>query len=187
MGMFAKVFATAALAASLVACGTTAAKPPPSPSSSTPRTPSHGPTTAPDAPVIPDAAKQHTKEGAESFVRYFWRSVDYATSRLSPETLDPLIRDDCSGCKAGVKFITDAARKGVRIDGGAETIDSIRVSRQKIGADLYYSIDVTITNQEQHLRYPDGRTKLFPRSTVTDHMMLQPTSSAWVVASLEAA
>jgi hypothetical protein len=136
---------------------------------------------------MPEVARQHTKAGAKAFVTYFWQVVDYATAELEPDALAPLVRSDCSGCTAGIDFITDAQKRAATIRGGAEHVESLTARRVSLGDDEYFSVEVRISNTEQHVRYSDGASKTFPASTVRDHLMLQPTTTGWVVASLEAA
>lgn len=174
----------------LAACGDS--DPTPSPTTPAPTSPTSNPTTSPTTtnptpPAIPDTARHHTKAGAKAFVIYFWQVVDYATAKLEPDAVAPLVREDCTGCTAGLEFIKDARRRGATIRGGAEQVGPITARRVKLGNDEYYSVEVTISNTKQRVRYSDGTSKTFPASTVRDHLMLQPTSTGWVVASLEAA
>jgi hypothetical protein len=171
----------------LTGCGATH---PTAPSSPTPTvastTPSPSPATA-GPPAMPDTARQHTTTGAKAFVIYFWQAVDYATAQLEPQALTPLVRTDCTGCTAGLDFIKDAKKRGATIHGGAEHVESITARPVNLGGDAYFSVEVKISNTKQHVRYADGTSKTFPASTVRDHLMLQPTPTGWVVASLEAA
>jgi hypothetical protein len=170
----------------LTGCGAAAPAAPASPTPTVATTsPSPTPTTGP--PAIPAAARQHTTAGAKAFVVYFWQVVDYATAELEPDALAPLVRADCTGCTAGLDFIKNAKKRDATIRGGNEHVESITAQRVSLGKDEYFSVEVRISNTKQHVVYADGTSKTFPASTVQDHLMLQPTPTGWIVASLEAA
>src|SRR5690242_9956998 len=77
--------------------------PPPTPPATTGTpsptpTPTSGPAT-PTPPVMPDAAKAHTKAGAKAFIDYLWTLADGLGKTPDPEPMRPLLDEGCAGCR----------------------------------------------------------------------------------------
>lgn len=186
MGKLASTLLATTLCAALAACGSEAAEPPPH-TSSAPSTPAPTTSPSPTPPVMPDLAKQHTAEGAKAFVVYFWQVVDYAMEALDPAALRPLVREDCTGCRGGIRFISKVRDRGGVLVGGDDKVSSITANQVQLGTDSYYSLTFKVTNTEQRVTYPGGQTKVFPRATSMDHFMIHATPTGWVVTTMEAA
>ncbi|UDY22462.1 DUF6318 family protein [Nocardioides sp. Kera G14] len=111
----------AAVALALAGCGSDKAQPPSSVrTTSTVASPTSTPT--PTAPVMPDAAKQHTKEGAEAFVRYFWDVANAAQSNGDPSELTDLSLDGCEACDGTISSIRKTKAAGGTYVGGTSTV-----------------------------------------------------------------
>jgi hypothetical protein len=75
-------------------------------------------TTAPPAPVLPFAAKQPTRPGAEAFFRYFMDAYNYGYDALDPNPLRAISGTSCSYCANAVRAIEDAKRLNLNFHGG---------------------------------------------------------------------
>jgi hypothetical protein len=178
--------ATAAVALGLSACGgTTPIDDPTStpPVSTSPTSSSSTSTPAqPTPPVMPEAAKAHTKAGAIAFVKYLVEVVSYAQVSLDVSPLKPLMADGCQGCSSGIQAIQKIHSAGATSTGGQWIL--IRVMAQPVsnagtGA---FGAKFTIRSTSQTVHYPDGRKTFFPGAEVPNRVILNPTSTSWAVA-----
>lgn len=121
---------------SLVACGTGPAGPSPSPPPTTPASatasplpsavakPVYKPATATSkalnvpVPVMPEAAKKETPEGAKAFVEYWVAMLSYAYETGDVTTLKKLSTSACNGCQASIASIERAYSNGGWLEGG---------------------------------------------------------------------
>jgi len=103
---FTRLALAAALTCSLVACSAEAGpRTAPSPSSSPTPSPTTPPTSEPTSdpnqpaePKLPAAAKAPTRAGAEAFVRYYIKLLNYASHTGDTEPL-AAAANDCKGCR----------------------------------------------------------------------------------------
>ena len=70
-------------------------------------------------PVLPDAAKQPTRPGAEAFFRYFMAVYSSSLRTLDPAPVESLSEATCTACKNVLETMADARTKGDRFSGGA--------------------------------------------------------------------
>jgi hypothetical protein len=73
-------------------------------------------------PVLPDAAKQPTRPGAEAFFRYFMTVYAHSLQSLDTGPLTALSEDRCTSCAKVVASIADARAQGDQFSGGAVTV-----------------------------------------------------------------
>ncbi len=80
-------------------------------------------TTAPPtgAPVLPDAARQQTPEGAEAFVRHWYATLEYSWSVMQSAPIRTL--GECLSCANYADTIDAVAADGKRIVGGDITVN----------------------------------------------------------------
>ncbi|WP_222423228.1 DUF6318 family protein [Arthrobacter woluwensis] len=120
----------------LVACGTGPAGPSPSPPPTTPASataspspsavakPVYKPATATSkalnvpVPVIPEAAKRETPDGAKAFVGYWVAMLSYAYETGDVKTLDTLGAPECRLCHSQPHHIAEQWANGAWIEGG---------------------------------------------------------------------
>ncbi|HEY3014833.1 MAG TPA: DUF6318 family protein [Nocardioides sp.] len=111
----------------LASCGGDPHKPPPYTPSPTP-TESTSPTpTGPVAPTLPTAAKQHTRAGAEAYVRYYVDVLNHATATVDPPTLAKVTSKDCQGCQNILGVLRDLDASDSVVKGGVWTIKSFGI------------------------------------------------------------
>lgn len=76
-------------------------------------------------PVMPDAVKEDTPEGAEAAVEYWWDAVYYLQQTNDPEPLKAVSTQDCDLCDALINDVNTLHSKGSWQVGGRATVDSI--------------------------------------------------------------
>jgi hypothetical protein len=104
---------------SLAACSHAAT----APASSTPVistvTATPGPTaTASPAPILPIAARQPTRPGAEAFFRHFMAVYTYAFRVLDPAQLQAVSDQHCKFCASAIESVQAGRAKGEKTVGG---------------------------------------------------------------------
>jgi hypothetical protein len=113
----------------LVACGPAAS---PEPSSSTPpaqdlrptQASSLGPARNLPKPVLPEAARQNTKEGFEAFTQYWFDTITYGLETGDSEPLREVSLPDCKMCNGYIADAGQVARGERRHVGPRWTVSS---------------------------------------------------------------
>ena len=168
--------------------------PPPTPraTTSTPSptptpTPSSGPAT-PTPPVMPPAAKAHTKAGAKAFVRYFWQVVDFAGTTLDSRPLVRLTADGCLGCTGAVDFVDDMRRGGATFHGAHTQVSNIHMAELSLGGHQRAELPFDTTTPDQSADYPGtARDEHYPANTSSTRFYLKPVTDGWRVVLWESA
>ena len=187
-----RLITTAALLAALLASpvlsgcsgdgGASTPTPSPTPTSTSPTA---SPT--PQPPAMPEAARAHTPEGAEAFVRHFWAVVDYAGTTLDAAPLKSLIRDDCLGCQGVIDLITELREGGGTLVGSHSRLSNIQAIDVVIGGKPRTQVTFTVSTPKQVLDYPGtDRDQTFPAGKRTDLFLLEAISGGWQVVSWDA-
>lgn len=187
MGKLLAVTAAGVMAmAVLGACGTKdePASPPPTHSS----TPSPTASPMPTAPVMPEAAKAHTKEGAEEFVRYFWDVVNYAQATGDTSPIVDASADGCKACDAGVAGVEEVFRRGGRYIGGEATVERVSAELLGAGEQLFSRVvgEIDIAGFTIDLPEPAEDT-VKPAVKHREQFDLVATSGGWLVAQFQVA
>ncbi|MEA5454561.1 DUF6318 family protein [Sinomonas sp. JGH33] len=73
---------------------------------------SRGPARNVPRPVLPEAAKQNTKEGFEAFTQYWFDTVTYGLENNDPNVIKNVSRSDCKVCNAYFSDALDSATGG---------------------------------------------------------------------------
>jgi hypothetical protein len=168
----------------LTACSGSADPSPPPPSPSVSATPP-SPTPSPSAPVMPDAAKAHTKAGAKAFVEYFWAVVNYATNTGNTDAIRALSVRGCKGCEGGVTAIDQIYEKGGSVRGGRPVLSKFRVDLLLAGDLQMAHVTVTTSFSAETIDMPgtaDDETRT-PKS-VRDRLELLFEDGGWKVSQL---
>ncbi|MDO4240810.1 DUF6318 family protein [Micrococcus sp.] len=76
-------------------------------------------------PVMPEAVKEDTQEGAEAAVQYWWDAVYYLQQTNDPEPLKAVSSNDCNLCAAYPKTIERAYSSGGWLSGTKPEITSL--------------------------------------------------------------
>lgn len=186
MGRLASGLTGLALTATLTACGSEAA---PAPAPTPTKTASPAPSPSPSAsialtpPVMPEAAKAHTRAGAKSFVVYYWQVVDYAQLTLDTRLLKALSDPTCRGCQAGIATIDALASKHASVNGGAETIFNLAAAPITIrGRPVFVTFEVT--HQGQRIHVPGEKDTVHKSGTSKVAMSLIPNARGWAAGEL---
>jgi hypothetical protein len=179
VGSFRIAIAAVSLAATLAACGSEAAAPNPVPDTPNSPKPSDG---GVDPPAVPIAASKHTAAGARAFVTYYWNVVNYAQRTLNVTLLRQLSLPTCTGCRGGIKALTDIASHNDQLIGGDNTV---RVSGTgSFAAGRPFTLAITVTNTPQKIVTPGKKTVLHPAGTTRMIITLVPTHTMWRVGEL---
>lgn len=137
-------------------------------------------------PVMPEAVKEDTPEGAEAAVKHWWDAVYYLQQTNDPEPLKAVSRPDCQFCASYIEAMTDVYKSGGWHTGSKPAVEST-LSQEIDGA----------TSVTQLVTIADGRAfdsggKVKPE-TVTTKEEKQPwgaiavfdeTKNQWTVAEI---
>jgi hypothetical protein len=184
MGMTRNTLVALSLAAALSACGSEAVESPVGPSSA-PASPSASVSTAPPAPVMPDAAKAHTQDGAKAFIVYYWQVVDYAQQTLDVTGLQRLSLPTCVGCNGGIEAITQIASAGGHYVGGGNEI-TVSGGSDSVHPGKPITFAIEVSNGAQQEVVPGKKTKNHPAATTHMITTLISNSDSWSVSELRA-
>lgn len=152
-----RLFALATVCVLLAACTDgDASEPEPSSTPSTSVSASPTPSASVLAPpVMPEVAKEHTREGAKAFIEHFWAVANYAQRTGDVEPVRPLVADHCAPCQAAIDAVVEVAREGGTTTGGESHVRNIRTKRYMAG-DLRFDIATfTVDVDEMSVDYPD--------------------------------
>lgn len=152
---------------------------PTSPSSSTTTEPTP---TSPVEPTLPADAEGTNQSAAETFVRFYWDVVNYATKTGDVQLMRELDQPSCEGCEAGIQGIERIYQRGGRIVGGDYQVVRLKavqsasgrwtvVAHTKVGRQR--AVEAGDLNRE----YPAGRDKWL--------VALARFRGAWSVSTLE--
>lgn len=117
-----------ALALGLVGCSDNDPEPRTAPPSVelTP-SPSAPTSSAPAAPVMPEAAKGTDAAAAEAFVKFYWDTVNYAQATGDLDDLRELSAEECAACRGGLDYLEKVFSKDGHIVGGDNEVAGIEI------------------------------------------------------------
>jgi hypothetical protein len=126
VGVLRGVFGAVAVMTAVTGC-TGSSSPAPVPVTSTvtvdpPSTTSPSASATVTAPVLPAAARQPTRAGAEAFFRYFWEVYNYSYRTRDISVFRTLYKDSCRFCSTSVADIEAATAKNLHYTGGEVAI-----------------------------------------------------------------
>ncbi|MCW3768715.1 DUF6318 family protein [Paenarthrobacter ureafaciens] len=78
-------------------------------------------------PVMPDLAKENSREGLEAFVRYWYAQLSYVDETGDMSGWLPLFTPDCRLCMALQESGNDGYRNNRWLEGGRITVPSVEV------------------------------------------------------------
>ena len=174
----------------LSACGSSEeAKPSPTPSVSPTASDSASPraSASPTAPALPEAAKAHTKAGAEAFVRHFLDTANYAQETGETSPLAALSADGCRSCDAGVAGLKTVFAAGGRYDGGTVSVQSLASEIRQAGQQQFAHVEGTLRTAALTIHYPDPSKDVSHKSRVHQNRFeLIAVSKGWLMGQFEA-
>ncbi len=137
------------------------------------------------APVLPDAARQQSPEGAEAFVRHWFDVSTYAFANLDSAAL--LALGDCLTCTALAGTLDEIASRGNRLDGGAA--DVMSVTSAPITAEATATVNASFVAAEAREISPEGSVVAVvdPGGNAGYVFTLRWTSDTWMADSIQLA
>lgn len=160
----------------------------PSPPPSSPTLSSTPPTvtSSPTAPVMPDAAKAHTKAGAKAFVEYFWEVVNYAQATGDTDVVRLITNSGCDGCAAGLSAIDKTYAQGGRVVGGTATVSDLRARLLTAGQVHLAQVAYSIRIADQRDDFPGSvKDVVEPGYRSRDRLELVEDETGWSAIKLE--
>lgn len=171
-------------------CGSDSPTAPSSPT--TPATPAMVTSSAaPTAPVMPEAAKAHTKKGAEEFVRFYWEVVNYAQATGDTGPLKAISLPQCDGCNAGIASVESLHNRGGTLTGGSvvPTVVSSELTYSQWGGKQITlgKVVVKTLGSRAEASYPNPSSNAVIRSTKSKYRFeVSAQDSDWQVGQLTA-
>ncbi|MDQ6526460.1 DUF6318 family protein [Nocardioides sp. LHD-245] len=113
--------------------------------------------TPPAEPVLPEAAKQASEEGARAFITYYWDLINYAQVTGDVKALKAASATTCKGCQAGIRGIRRHYRSGGSIAGGVHRVDRTRLAEVTSKSDIYaFRSETRVSHDAQTIISNDG-------------------------------
>lgn len=171
----------------LTGCGTQPTPPEPTLPSSQPSVESETSTTTEpeptessliEPPVLPEAAKENSEEGAIAFAQHFIDVLNYSTSSLDDEYLEVISATDCKYCTRVTAMIQDTKKAGGTVDG---LIFSL-VSDPEVltnEADVF-GLEFFVSNSEYRILRGSQHTE-YPAENIQVAMIITPAANSWEV------
>lgn len=132
-------------------------------------------------PVMPEAAKQQTKEGWEAFARYFIEELNYMVETNDPSRVKKLSVGDCDFCRVETKYATVLSENGQWNINGKYSIGKIDAL---MSPDREGNIggNIAVSRQESSIVSKSGvlGTAAGIESSVW-YLQLQPSETGWRV------
>jgi hypothetical protein len=131
-------------------------------------------------PVLPEAAKANSKEGAEAFARYWFRVMSYAYETGDVGPLGKITGAACEMCDGVTKVVPRAYTSGRWVSGGVISTPSVS-STFKPQPDQSIPVVVQVIQSKIHYWSPDGTEYRQPtEATNTGNVaFLRFIESAW--------
>jgi hypothetical protein len=160
---------------------------PPAPPPFTPSTAASSPTpTGPVEPVLPEAAKQPTAEGAKAFAEFYWeQAVNYAQATGDTRPARAVSAKTCRPCASSADAIDGVYSVGGSIRGGEYTVTSVG-ARPLAGDHPTYVLRLQVRSSAQEIDYPDSaRDQTLKAGTSQVRMYVDFVDAGWVASVVE--
>ena len=131
----------------------------------------------PIEPTMPAAATRNSAEGAESFVGYWIRTVNFAQATGRARTLESLNDIRCVGCRGVLKAIKEPYSNGGWIEGGEWIVGRLRELPPDYGAD--WAAFATARTRPQTVRDGKGGSKHYPGGRFQFYAYVAWDHGAW--------
>ncbi len=138
------------------------------------------------APVMPEVAKEDSKEGAVAFVKYYVQLLNAASSSGNTQSLRALHLRSCGACDSVADLIDRTYDLGGRIEGDGWTIRSVRFFRDPSHVDEALINTVVSVGAQRVYQSSSPEPKVFegnPRREVL--WGLRHKSGHWRIISLQ--
>jgi hypothetical protein len=136
------------------------------------------------APVPSPLAKQKSEKGAEEFVRYWFRALDYATQTGDISRLTAASNTGCRQCDEAIGVVRESYSDGGYLQGGTYTVRS--VAAEEFAPDDRPMITVSFDRSSRSGFGPDGQVRgSLPAATfVSCQMSVVWEKDAWQVVGI---
>jgi hypothetical protein len=166
-----RVVTAACLVAVLSACGGGGSAPAslatmPSGEASGSASPTPSPTPTVVLPVLPEAAKKPTREGAVAFVEYFWELYNYGFATGDPAAVDSVSDPGCIFCQSTQESLESLSRRKLVNEGGAVTVVVAVAAPGKPEEGML--VNTTLDQEASHLVSPEGAITDVSAATTND-------------------
>ncbi|MDQ0708383.1 hypothetical protein QFZ52_001035 [Arthrobacter woluwensis] len=121
-------------------------------------------------PVMPEAAKKETPDGAKAFVGYWVAMLSYAYETGDVTTLKKLSASACNGCQASIASIEHAYSNGGWLEGG-----KVRLAVSEVRSTAGFDHAIIVTQEVQ------DKTAAHDRSGKVTRYQASNSSYAYVV------
>jgi hypothetical protein len=186
-GVVAAVAVAVASSGALSGCSDADSEPPdsglPAKSELTESPPSPSPTSGPQEPRLPAAAKAPGKAGAKAFVAYYIRLLNYASHTGDTQSVRRY-GSSCRGCNADATFFEHTYEHGGWLEG--DTWTPIPSSWILLGSGKGYFVGVNLkASKGRELLRRSGTIKTFPAGRIGRDFRVVHDGQGWTVKSME--
>jgi len=157
---------------------------PPTPPPFTPSSAASSPTsTAPEEPVLPEAAKEPTAAGAKAFAEFYWNDISgYAQATGDTKLLRRLSAVTCGPCDGGADAIEDIYGRGGVLRGGMSTVTNLKTYRIA-DATPRFRVTFRTSTKGQEVDFPGTKNdSTFTPATKSADMHIDFLHGGWLVA-----
>jgi hypothetical protein len=155
---------------------------PTTPASSTTPTPTEPSATGPQPPALPAAAKADTKQGAQAFVAYYIKLLNYASLTGDGSSLLKY-GPQCRVCKSEARFYDKTYRNGGWFKGGIWTPDPRTWFITPSGRGFFVAVNVDTAPGKQRVRR-GGEVTRFRADRLRINAQITRDGNRWQVSSL---
>jgi hypothetical protein len=136
------------------------------------------------APSPSAVARQQTEPGAQEFVRYWFRSLDYATQTGDISRLTAASDPSCQPCEDAIGVVRQSYSDGGYLQGGTYTLRS--VSAEEFAPNERPMIAVSFDRSARSGFSPDGQVRgsLPPVTFVSAQVTVAWLNGGWKVTTI---
>ncbi|WP_379153483.1 DUF6318 family protein [Nocardioides hankookensis] len=152
--------------------------------STSPASPTSTAASGPIAPSLPAAALGSDASAAETFVEFYWDTVNFA-QRTGDVTSLRSLGVKCTACDKGVEFIENAYAGGGQIRGGHGQVSDLETVFIDRDGENWAVVSCRVESTKQVVDMPGSdRDEQYQGGAANLRLYLQPTDDGWVVRSL---
>jgi hypothetical protein len=172
-----------ALALAAASCGGD----PPAPPPFTPSTVASSPTpTGPVEPVLPEAARQPTEEGAKAFAVFYWDLATYAQATGDTRGIRKLGAQTCAPCSGGADGVDKIYAHGGVIRGGRYEAEATGAREVSTAQTVAFVVRLHVHTDRQRIDYPGTkRDEVSAEASNRLAMIMNFIDGSWTMVSWE--
>ncbi|WP_104092571.1 DUF6318 family protein, partial [Arthrobacter sp. GMC3] len=165
---------------------TTSTATPPTPAPAyTPAT-ADGPAQNVPTPILPEKAKEFSKEGLEAFARHWYTTLGYAFETGDPAPMMAITNPDCKTCNAMKDGVTSGHADGKWIVGGQMTVVSMDSTFKQMPDETFQVVGMV---RQQHVIYYNAdksvRKDLGVKVAIADIVVGKYANGHWTAITVE--